>query len=58
MNRNHVDPKLFIDKSLSELQKSLKAAEEFVKQHPQFEFGWHNEYLQQLKMHIAEKIGK
>lgn len=58
MNRNHLDPKWFINKSLSELQNRLKEAEAFVKQYPEFEFGWHNEYRQQLKMYIAEKIGK
>jgi len=36
----------------------LKKAEEFVKEHPQFEHSWHNEYRQKLKLLIAERIGK
>jgi hypothetical protein len=33
-------------------------AEQFARDHPQFEFGWHNLYRQELRRRIAEKIGK
>ena len=52
------DPKHFEGKTLKELQDSLVKAEESVKKHPQFEFGWHNEYRQELKRRIADKIGR
>ena len=52
------DPKHFEGKSQSELQKRLKEANEWVKAHPEFEHGWHNEYRQELKRRIAEGIGK
>jgi hypothetical protein len=36
----------------------LKQAEEFVKKYPQFEYGYQNEYRQELRRRIAEKIGR
>ncbi len=51
------DPKHFGGKSVSELQKRLSDADKFVVKNPQFEFGWHNEYRQELKRRIAEMIG-
>lgn len=53
-----VDPKHFEGKTLRELQENLKKGEQFVANHPKFEHGWHNEYLQELKRRIAERIGK
>jgi hypothetical protein len=44
--------------TLKELQDSLENANKFVENHPQFEYGWHNEYRQELKRYIAERIGK
>ena len=55
---NPTDPKNFEGKSLTELQQRLAEAEGFVKDHPQFVYGWHNEYRQELKCRIAEKIGR
>ena len=52
------DPKHYEGKTLKELQDSLVNAETFVKNHPQYEYGWHNEYRQELKKYIAERIGK
>ena len=52
------NPNWFENKSISELQKKLKEANEFVDRCPQFEYGWHNEYRQELKRRIAESIGK
>jgi hypothetical protein len=52
------DPKHYEGKTLKELQDSLENAETFVKNHPKFEYGWHNEYRQELKRYIAERIGK
>lgn len=52
------DPKHFEGKSLKELQVSLDRALEFKEENPRFEFGWHNEYIQELKRRIAERIGK
>ncbi len=51
------DPKHFEGKSVSELQKRLIDADKFAIKNPQFEFGWHNEYRQELKRRIAEMIG-
>ena len=48
----------FEGQSLKQLQERLLKAQQFVKDHPQFEFGWHNEYLQEIKRRIADKIGK
>jgi len=53
-----VDPKHYEGKTLKELQDSLVNANEFTEKHPKFEYGWHNEYVQELKRRIAEKIGK
>ena len=52
------DPRHFEGKTQSELKKLLARSEQFVADHPQFEFGWHNEYRQELKRRIAEGIGK
>ena len=52
------DPKHYEGKTLKELQDPLVNAETFVKNHPKFEYGWHNEYRQELKKYIAERIGK
>lgn len=52
------DPKHFEGKTLTELYKQLENAEKFVQEHPQFEFGWHNEYRQELRRRIAEMIGR
>jgi hypothetical protein len=53
-----VDPRHFEGKSLSELQKRLFQAKEFCVQHPEFQFGWYNEYVEELRRIIAERIGK
>jgi hypothetical protein len=45
-------------KSTKELQALLKKSQEFVTNHPEFEYGWHNDYVQTLKLKIAERIGK
>jgi hypothetical protein len=45
-------------KTTNQLQQLLKDAEDFVVKYPQFELGHHNEYIQRLKMLIAERIGK
>ena len=61
MNNNKwspTDPLHFEGKTLKELQQRLIEANEFVKKHPEFEYGWHNEYRQELKRYIAERIGK
>lgn len=50
--------KHFEGKTLSELYKNLENAEKFAQEHPQFEFGWHNEYRQELRRRIAELIGR
>jgi rRNA maturation protein Nop10 len=52
------DPRHFEGRTLRELQDRLVAAEKFARDHPQFEYGWHNEYRQELKRRIAEQIGK
>ncbi len=52
------DSKHFEGKTLNELYKKLENAEKFVQEHPQFEFGWHNEYRQELRRRIAEMIGR
>ena len=52
------DPKHYEGKTLKELQDSLVKANQFTEKHPQFQFGWHNEYVQELRRRIAEKIGK
>ena len=52
------DPRHFEGKSLSELQARLRDAEQFAQRFPQFEYGWHNEYRQELRRRIAEQIGR
>jgi len=52
------DPKHFEGKTLSELKDQLVKAEKFVQGHPEFELGWHNEYRQELRRRIAERIGR
>jgi hypothetical protein len=52
------DPKHFEGKTLKELQEFLVNANEFSAKYPKFQYGWHNEYMQELKRRIAEKIGK
>ena len=52
------DPRHFEGRTLRELQDRLVEAEKFVRDHPQFEYGWHNEYRQELRRRIAERIGK
>ena len=52
------DPGHFEGKTLGELQDRLVEAEQFARNHPQFENGWHNEYRQELRRRIAEQIGK
>jgi hypothetical protein len=56
--RPHLDPRHFEGKTIRELQEMLKQAEEFVKKYPQFEYGYQNEYRQELRKYIAEKIGR
>ena len=58
-NTKHFDHEAYYaSKSTKELEALLKQAEEFVKKHPQFEHGWHNDYRQTLKLKIAERIGR
>lgn len=45
-------------KTTRELEADLKKGQEFVKEYPQFEHSWHNEYLHLLKREIAERIGR
>ena len=45
-------------KTLRELEAMLKKSQQFVKEYPQFEHSWHNEYLHYLKAAIAERIGR
>jgi hypothetical protein len=52
------DPKHYEGKPIAELKKNLIAAQEFARKNPQFEYGWHNEYIQELKRRIAESIGR
>lgn len=52
------DSKHFEGKTLTELHKALENAEKFAQEYPQFEFGWHNEYRQELRRRIAEMIGR
>jgi hypothetical protein len=52
------DPTHFEGKTVKQLQQDLIKANEFVKKHPKFEFGWPNEYRQELKKRIANTIGK
>lgn len=52
------DPKHFEGKSLPDLQRELARAQEFTRNHPAFEQGWHNEYVHELKRRIANQIGR
>jgi hypothetical protein len=52
------DPKHFEGKTLKELQEFLVNANEFSAKYPKIQYGWYNEYVQELKRRIAEKIGK
>ena len=52
------DPKHFAGMSASDLRRRLEQAVAFSKKHPQFQLGWHNEYVQELKRRIAESIGR
>lgn len=58
MKWSPTDPKHFEGKTLPELQRELARAEKFTANHPNFEFGWHNEYVHELKRRIAQKIGR
>lgn len=48
----------YASKSTKQLQDLLKEAENFTQKYPQFEHGQHNEYVQDLKRRIAERIGR
>ena len=37
---------------------ALSKAKKFAQDHPKFELGWHNEYRQELRKRIAERIGR
>ena len=52
------DPKHFEGRTLSELKDQLDKEEKFAQNHPEFELGWHNEYRQELRRRIAERIGR
>lgn len=52
------DSKHFEGKTLKELQQSLKLAEDWQKKQPLFQYGWYNEYVQELRRRIAESIGR
>lgn len=56
-NWSPTDKRHFEGKSINELQQRLQDAIKFVEDHPQFEFGWHNEYRNELKRRMAEMIG-
>lgn len=53
-----LDPRHYEGKTTAELQKRLKEVEAFSTQYPQFKSGWYNEYRQELKRRVAERIGK
>ncbi len=53
-----INPKHFEGKSAKELQTMLSEALEFSNKYPEFEYGWHNEYIQELRKRIANTIGK
>ena len=48
----------YASKSIKELEALLKKAQEFVEKYPQYEYSRHNDYIHQLKLRIAERIGK
>jgi hypothetical protein len=51
------DPRHFAGMSTSDLRRELERAVAFSKKYPQFQHGWYNEYIQELRRHIAESIG-
>lgn len=53
-----VDPKHYEGKTIAQLKTQLVDALEFSKKNPQFEYGWHNEYVQELRKRIGESIGR
>ncbi len=53
-----VDPRHFEGKSPADLRRELQSAVKFEQRHPEFQLGWHNEYVQELRRRIAESIGK
>ena len=53
-----VDPKHFEGKTLRQLQDALVEARRFAEKFPKFQQGWHNEYVQELRLRIAEQIGR
>ena len=58
-NTKHFDHEAhYASKSTKQLEADLKKALEFVKEYPQFEHSWHNEYIHTLRLKIAERIGK
>lgn len=42
----------------NQLIKQIKSAISFEEEHPEFKQGWHNEYIQHMKMVLANRIGK
>ena len=52
------DPKHFAGMSTPDLRRELERSVAFSKKYPQFQIGWHNEYIQELKRRIAESIGR
>ena len=58
-NTKHFDHEAhYASKSTKELEKLLEDAKAFAIKYPQFKYGWHNVYVQDLKRRIAERIGK
>lgn len=58
-NTKHFDHEAhYASKSTKQLEALLKQAEKFAQEHPKFEYSWHNEYRQMLKLKIAERIGR
>lgn len=58
-NTNTFDQKAhWAKKTIKQLEHDLKRAQEFVANYPKFEHGMHNEYIANLKLTIAERIGR
>lgn len=58
-NTKHFDHEAYYaSKSTKELEALLKKAQEFVEKYPQYEYSLHNDYIHQLKLRIAERIGR
>lgn len=58
-NTKHFDSEAYYSSmTTKELESLLTYAQDFVKKYPEFEYGWHNVYIHQLKLKIAERIGK